>query len=292
MQMLLRGSKFFYIKSAIHSDREQDIVSELYFIGTGGSVATEDRDNTSFLLRTQESLLLIDCPGSVTQKLKKLNHDPRSINALLVTHIHPDHIYGLPSLIHSLMLVDCLLRIYGSEETVRFCAGLLDLFDLRTERVKCRVDLIPVEDRGIQQILPSVSCAFFKVPHSPASMAFHFHLEDEGIHFIYSGDTPTYPALFQEAQNADYLVHDCSAPSRFFREYPSLQSMHTDGLSLGKYAQEAGVKNLLPCHFFGEIDFSLKEIEEEIRRYYRGNLIIPYDFLKVTLISEKHRIIS
>lgn len=255
----------------------------LYFIGTGGSVATEDRDNTSFVLQTRESLLLIDCPGSVIQKLKKLNFDPRNIDALLITHIHPDHIYGLPSLVHSLMLDECLLRIYGSEETVRFCSDLLDLFDLRAEKVRCRVDLIPVEDREIQQISPSLRCAFFKISHSPASMAFHFFLESEDIHFIYSGDTPTNPALFHEAKNADYLVHDCSAPSRFFREYPSLRSMHTDALSLGKYAQKAGVKNLLPCHFFGEIDFSINEIEEEIRRYFRGNLIIPKDFSRIPL---------
>jgi ribonuclease Z len=267
-------------------------MNELYFIGTGGSVATEDRDNTSFVLQTRESLLLIDCPGSVIQKLKKLDFNPRGINALLVTHIHPDHIYGLPSLVHSLMLDECLLRIYGSAETVRFCAHLLDLFDLRAEKVKCRVDLIPVKDREIQHISPSLSCTFFKVPHSPASMAFHFYFEEEGMHFIYSGDTPVYPTLFQEALNTDYLVHDCSAPSRFFRKYPSLQSMHTDALSLGKRAQEAGVKNLLPCHFFGEIDFPIKEIEEEIRRYFGGNLIIPHDFSRIPLISEGGGVLS
>lgn len=267
-------------------------MSEVYFIGTGGSVATEERDNTSFVLKSRESLLLIDCPGSVIQKLKKLNFDPRSIRALLVTHIHPDHIYGLPSLVHSLMLDECLLRIYGSEETVRFCADLLDLFDLRTEKVKCRVDLIPVEDKGIQEISSSLSCSFFKVPHSPASMAFHFYLANEGIRFIYSGDTPVYPALFHEAKNIDYLVHDCGAPSRFFREYPSLKSMHTDALSLGRHAQEAGVKTLLPCHFLGEIDFPLNEIEEEIKKYFKGKLIIPKDFSRIPLTSVKKRVIS
>jgi len=262
-------------------------MSELCFIGTGGSVATVNRDNTSFVLQTQESLLLIDCPGSVIQKLKKLNFDPRSINVLLITHTHPDHIYGLPSLVHSLMLDECLLRIYGSAETVRFCADLLDLFDLRSEKIKCRVDLRTVEDREVLQLSPSLSCVFFKVPHSPASMGFHFSLENEGIHVIHSGDTPTYPPLFQEAQNTDYLVHDCSAPSRFFRKYPSLQSMHTDALSLGKYAQEAGVKNLLPCHFLGEIDFALEEIEEEIRKFFEGRLIIPQDFSRIPLASER-----
>lgn len=258
-------------------------MSELYFIGTGGSVAIKERDNTSLLLHTRESLLLIDCPGSVIQKLRKLNFDPRKIRSLLVTHIHPDHIYGLPSLVHSLMLDECLLRIYGSEKAVRFCADLLDLFNLRNENVKCRVNLISVEDKGTQRLSSSLSCSFFKVPHSAASMALHFYLENEGIHFIYSGDTPLYPSLFQEAAGADYLVHDCGAPSRFFQEYPSLQSMHTDALSLGKYAQEAGVKNLLPCHFFGKIDFSLEEIEEEIKKYFRGNLIIPRDFSRISL---------
>jgi len=258
-------------------------MSEICFIGTGGSVATEKRDNTSFLLQTEETLILIDCPGSVIQKLKKLNFDPRSIDALLITHIHPDHIYGLPSLVHGLMLDECLMNIYGSEETISFCGDLLDLFDLRSEKIKCRLNMISVDSGEIQQLSPSLRSTFFEVPHSPASMAFHFYLEAEGIHFIYSGDTPAHSELFQEAKGTDYLVHDCSAPSRFFEKYPSLQSMHTDALTLGELAQEAGVKHLVPCHFFGEIDFSLSEIEEEIKKNFRGELTIPRDFSRIPL---------
>jgi len=56
---------------------------ELKFLGTGGSVATEGRDNTSFLILFEQELILVDCPGSVIPKIKKLHH--------------PDHIYGLPS---------------------------------------------------------------------------------------------------------------------------------------------------------------------------------------------------
>jgi ribonuclease Z len=258
-------------------------MSELCFIGTGGSVATEERDNTSFLLQTEESLILIDCPGGVIQKLKKRDFNPRSIDALLITHIHPDHIYGLPSLVHSLMLDECLINIYGSEKTIRFCRDLLDLFDLRSDKIKCRVNPISVEDRECQQISSSLRCSFLPVPHSPASMAFHFYLEAEGAHFIYSGDTSVYPTLFREAKDADCLVHDCSAPSRFFKEYPSLRTMHTDALTLGELAQEAGVKHLVPCHFFGELDFSLNEIEEEIRKNFRGDLTIPNDFSRISL---------
>jgi ribonuclease Z len=260
-------------------------MSEILFIGTGGSVATEERDNTSFLLLSQDIAAMIDCPGSVIHKLKKTQVDPRSIHSIIVTHIHPDHIYGLPSLIHSLMLDDCVIEILGSELSVNFCAKLLDLFNLRSEKVKCHVNFIPVMAGENYRISPSLTCSFYKIPHSPSSMAVGFHKSEDGMELLYSGDTPRFPELLQRVQNIDYLIHDCSAPLRIFEEYPSLYAMHTDSLTLGKMAQEAEVKHLVPCHFFGEIDFSIGEIEEEIRKNFRGELTIPEDFSRIPLIK-------
>lgn len=262
-------------------------MSELLFIGTGGAVATENRDNTSFILREQETTVMIDCPGSVIQKLKKTGVDPRSVHSLIVTHIHPDHIYGLPSLIHSLMLDKCVVEILGSEKSVNFCARLLDLFNLRSKKVKCHVNFVPVVEDQLYRFSPNLTGSFFRVPHSPSSMGIAFYLVDESMELLYSGDTPLFPELFKRVKNRDVLVHDCSAPSRFFTKYPALKSMHTDSLSLGKMAQEAGVKHLVPCHFFGELDFALKEIEEEIRENFQGELTIPSDFSRIPLTKIK-----
>jgi len=258
-------------------------MSELIFIGTGGSVATEERDNTSFLLLKKETAVMIDCPGSVIQKLKKARINPKKVHSIIVTHIHPDHIYGLPALIHSLMLDECVIEILGSEKSVNFCASLLDLFNLRSEKVNCHVNFIPVVEGENYRFSPSLTGSFFRVPHSPSSMAVAFHLSDERMELLYSGDTPRYPELLNRIKNIDFLVHDCSAPSRFFARYPSLKSMHTDSLALGEMAQKAGVKHLVPCHFFGELDFTLEEIEEEIRKNFRGELTIPADFSRIPL---------
>ncbi len=57
--------------------------------------------------------------------------------------------------------------------------------------------------------------------------------------------------------------------------------MHTHALDLGRLCQEAEVRCLIPCHFFGELDFSLSEIEQEIKKNYQGKLIIPEDFEKI-----------
>jgi ribonuclease Z len=280
----LHTTIFFYIKD-LTPGRHVKKMSELLFIGTGGSVATEQRDNTSFLLLDRKNVLLVDCPGSVIQKLKKAQIDPLRVHTLVVTHIHPDHIYGLPSLIHSLMLDDCSIEIFGSEKSMKFCADLLDLFHLRSEKIKCRVALHPVEDDETYPVYPGLTCSFHRVPHSPSSMAVGFQLSEETVDLLYSGDTPRNPELLQKTENLDLLIHDCSAPSRFFKKYPSLHHMHTDSRTLGEMAQEAGVRHLIPCHFFGELDYTLGEIEEEIRENYKGTLTIPEDFSRITVNS-------
>jgi len=258
-------------------------MSALYFLGTGGSVATVKRDNTSFLMKVGRTLILVDCPGSVVQKIKKLDLNPSQVSSILITHIHPDHVYGLPSFVHSLMLEELLVRLYGSEETIDFCRKLLDLFLLLEREMKIRIDFIPLKPGEKVKLADSLEINAFKVPHSSSSLAFHFFLREKGKELIYSGDTPVHSFLFQQAEDKDYLIHDCSAPSRFFIEYPSLSSMHTHSLELGKFSQKARIKCLIPCHFFGELEYPLSEIEEEIKKNYDGRLIIPEDFEKITL---------
>ena len=59
--------------------------------------------------------------------------------------------------------------------------------------------------------------------------------------------------------------------------------MHTTALELGRLSQESQVKRLAPVHFFGELDYSLGEIETEIRRNFSGELVIPSDLEKISL---------
>jgi len=256
---------------------------DVNFIGTGGSVATVERDNTSFLINHDHNLILVDSPGAITQKIKKMGFDPYNVRTLLVTHIHPDHVYGLPSFVHSLMLKDMVLDLYGSALAVDFCRQILDLFHLLDEKIKCRVNFIPLEPGDEFMIDDSLRCQAASVPHSQSSLAFLFSFLPERIRLLYSGDTPAHPPLFQLAENIDYLIHDCSAPSRFFGEFPSLKKMHTDSLALGRLAQSSRIKCLIPCHFFGEIDYPISEIEQEIRDNYEGKLIIPADLMKIAL---------
>ena len=105
-------------------------MAEIVFLGTSGYIPTPERDNASFLLRTGATAVLVDCPGSPLRKLASAGVDPLDVGEVFITHVHPDHVYGLPSLVHGLMLREHVLRVHGSAESVDLCRRLLDLFGL------------------------------------------------------------------------------------------------------------------------------------------------------------------
>jgi ribonuclease Z len=258
---------------------------ELFFLGTGGAVGTAERDNTSLLIRRDRALFLVECPGAVMPKLDRMGLDSRNIEGVFISHTHPDHVYGLPSFVHSHYDTSRTIPLYGSPETVDFCGGLLSYFHLFRENILYRPELIPLIPSKSIMVFENLSVTAIPVPHAPSSTAFLFHFLSEDIRLLYSGDTPPFPPLFKGAGRVDVLIHDCSFPSRFLAERPELKTMHTDALALGRLAADAGVGKLIPCHLFSNFGYSTEELEEEIRRNFSGELIIPTDFERISLSS-------
>jgi len=252
-------------------------MAEIIFLGTSGYIPTPERDNASFLLRTGGTAVLVDCPGSPLRKLASAGVDPLDVGEVFITHVHPDHVYGLPSLVHGMMLREHVLRVHGSAESVDLCRRLLDLFGLHGSRHRTRVEFVPLADGQETVLEDGTGVSAWRVPHKPSSLAFEFRTAAGGKRLVFSGDTPADRALFDKARGADVLVHDCSAPSRFFERYPVLGSVHTSASDLGTLSEEAGVRLLVPVHFLVELGFAVDEIEREIRSRFRGLVFMPND---------------
>ncbi len=249
---------------------------KIIFLGTGGAVPTATRDNTSFLLEAGRELWLVDCPGSLTQKIIRAGQKPPQVSAIFISHIHADHVYGLPAFVHSLMLEEKTVQLFGSAETVEFCLGLLDLFGLRKEKISYRLKPVVLAPGLKIELSRGLAVTGWPVPHHSSSLALDFETPEGRV--VYSGDTPIHQPLFEHAAGADCLIHDCSTPSRYLDELPFLRTMHSNSLELGRAAAGAGLGALVPCHFFSDLDFSPEEVETEIRQNYSGRLFIPEDF--------------
>ncbi|WP_404452936.1 ribonuclease Z [Virgibacillus necropolis] len=93
---------------------------ELIFLGTGSGVPSKERNVSSLaltLLQEQNSIWLFDCGESTQHQILRTSIRPRKINKIFITHLHGDHLFGLPGLLSSRSFQggDDLLTIYGPE---------------------------------------------------------------------------------------------------------------------------------------------------------------------------------
>jgi len=91
---------------------------ELQFLGTGAGMPSKLRNTSSAVLNLNaegEGLWLFDCGEATQHQILHTSLKPRRITKIFVTHLHGDHIFGLPGLISSRAFLggDERLDIYG-----------------------------------------------------------------------------------------------------------------------------------------------------------------------------------
>jgi len=65
---------------------------KLTIAGSGDAFGSGGRLNTCFLLETAKATLLVDCGASAMPALKKQGIDPNRIEAIVLSHLHGDHL--------------------------------------------------------------------------------------------------------------------------------------------------------------------------------------------------------
>ena len=91
---------------------------EIKFLGTGAGVPSKERNVSALALNLIEEInqiWLFDCGESTQHQILHTNIKPRKINKIFITHLHGDHIYGLPGLLSSRSFLngEDLLTVYG-----------------------------------------------------------------------------------------------------------------------------------------------------------------------------------
>src|SRR5690625_4881951 len=77
---------------------------KIKFLGTGAGIPSKERNVTSILLDlTQEinKLWLFDCGEATQHQILHTSIKPRKMNKIFITHLHGDHIFGLPGMLSS-----------------------------------------------------------------------------------------------------------------------------------------------------------------------------------------------
>jgi ribonuclease Z len=120
------------------------------FLGTAGSVPTVTRSLPAVALRRKGELVLFDCGEGVQRQMVKAGLGFNRKMKVFITHMHGDHVLGLPGLIQTMSLLDRdkTLEIYGPtgleafmeaiEKTVHFTLTFpLEIAEIEEEGLTC-----------------------------------------------------------------------------------------------------------------------------------------------------------
>lgn len=94
---------------------------EITFLGTSCGIPTKERSQSSLCIRHEGDYYLFDCGEGTQRQLKLAKISPMKIKAVFISHLHGDHIYGIPPLLDSLSFFGRKeeLLIFGPVDTDR-----------------------------------------------------------------------------------------------------------------------------------------------------------------------------
>jgi ribonuclease Z len=92
------------------------------FLGTGGSIPTAGRSLPAVLLQRQGEQLMFDCGESVQRQMAKAKTGFHKKMKIFISHMHGDHVLGLPGLLQTMALLDRerKLEVFGPIGIARF----------------------------------------------------------------------------------------------------------------------------------------------------------------------------
>ncbi len=106
---------------------------KLTFLGTADQIPSADRNHSAIFLNYNEENLLIDCGEGTQRQFRKARLNPCKVNRILLTHVHGDHVFGLPGLLSTFNYSEYnkTLYIYGPKGTKKFLNLFLGLSDIK-----------------------------------------------------------------------------------------------------------------------------------------------------------------
>jgi ribonuclease Z len=95
-------------------------------LGISAGTPTRDRNVASMFVQRGGNSLLLDCGEGTQHQLIRLGWKPNSIDAILITHLHGDHLFGLPGLLSTMSMMNRTrpLTVVGPAGIARYLEGI------------------------------------------------------------------------------------------------------------------------------------------------------------------------
>lgn len=246
----------------------------LTFLGTSSAVPDEGHENSHMIVTGDEQTILIDSVGNSILRLKEVGIDHNDLTDLILTHFHPDHVSGVPSLLMNMWLLGRRheLNIYGLRYTLERLEKLMEFYDWATWPNFFPVHFrnLPEEEKAL--LLESKEFRIHSSPvhHLIPTIGLRIEFLKTGKSLAYSCDTEPCAEVERLAAGVDVLIHEATGATLG----------HTSAAQAGKIAAQAQAKSLYLIHYPAKGD-ERQVLVDEARSTFNNPVALAQDFMRL-----------
>jgi len=272
-------------------------------LGTGSPLPDPNRAGPSTLVSVDDQHLLIDCGRGVLMRLAAAGVGAAQLSAVLITHLHSDHLTDLNDVITTRWIStfeSTPLTVVGPPGTQAVVDSIESMLRADTGyRLAHHDDLTEAPITGVIELTegpvelpggPRITAA--PTDHRPVEPSVAYRIEHDGRAVVLAGDTVPCTGLDSLTRGADILVHtairaDVIANIPIAR-LNDVCDYHSSIEQAADTAERAGVSVLVlthhvPAHPPGQGD----EVAAIASRNFSGRIVVADDLTTVT-IPEEH----
>jgi ribonuclease Z len=269
-------------------------------LGTGSPAPVMTRFGPGTLVQVNGQNLVFDAGRGVTQRLLQSKLKLGQVDALFLTHLHSDHVVGIPDLWLTGWLQASFGQrkgafvVYGPAGTRNLMAGLQTAYDwdiqtrIRDQKLPTAAVAVTTTEiaEGVVYEKDGVKVTAFEVDHGDLiKPAFGYRIDYDGRAVVISGDTRFNENLIKHATGVDLLIHQVAAAHPDLLKLPVfkvIMAHHTSPEEAGEVFARTKPKLAVYYHFVLLGTPKIKPLKEKdvvemTRKTYQGPLRIGED---------------